>query len=38
MAQIARTSRRTIYRVKHALLEDFLKNELRNPTLKIALA
>jgi hypothetical protein len=29
---------RSIYRVKHALLDDFLRQELRNPSLKMALA
>jgi len=38
LAHIARKSGRTIDRVKHALLEQFLKNELRNPSLRMNLA
>jgi hypothetical protein len=38
LAHIARKSCRSIYRVKHALLDDFLRQELRNPSLKMALA
>jgi hypothetical protein len=38
LAHIARESSRSLYRVKHALLDDFLRNELRNPSVRMSLA
>ena len=38
LADIARQTSRTIYRVKHDMLDDFLRRELRNPSVSMRLA
>lgn len=38
LAQIARQTRRTLYQVKHGLLDDFLCQQLKNPSIKMRLA
>jgi hypothetical protein len=38
LKQVAQETRRTIYRVKHDLLSDYLRQQLKSPTVKMALA
>ena len=38
LADIARETKRTLYQVKHGLLDDFLCQQLKNPSLKMRLA
>jgi hypothetical protein len=38
LKQVAHQTQRTVYRVKHDLLDDYLRDQLRSPTLKMRLA
>ncbi len=38
LADIARKTGRTLYQVKHELLDDFLRRELRNPSVTMRFA
>ena len=38
LKQVAHDTQRTIYRVKHALLDDYLRQQLRSPTIQMRLA
>ena len=38
LADIARQTKRTLYQVKHGLLDDFLCQQLKNPSIKMRLA
>jgi hypothetical protein len=38
LKQVAEETKRTIYRVKHALLDDYLCQQLKSPTVKMRLA
>jgi hypothetical protein len=38
LADIARKTLRTLYQTKHGLLDDFMRQQLRNPSLKMKLA
>ena len=38
LKQVAQETQRTIYRVKHDLLSDYLRLQLKSPTVKMALA
>lgn len=38
LAAIARSTGRTLYRVKHGLLDDFLRQHLKNPSIAMRLA
>lgn len=38
LTEVARKAGQTIYRIKHALLDNYLTHELRNPAVRMALA
>ena len=38
LKQVAEETQRTIYRVKHDLLSDYLHQQLKSPAIKMALA
>jgi hypothetical protein len=38
LANIARQTKRTLYQVKHEMLDDFLRRELKNPTVRMKFA
>lgn len=38
LKQVAHETQRTIYRVKHDLLSDYLRQQLKSPTIKMSLA
>jgi DDE superfamily endonuclease len=38
LKQVARQTQRTIYRVKHDLLDDYLRQQLKSPTVQMRLA
>ena len=38
LADIARQTKRTLYQVKHGLLDDFLCQQLKNPSMKMRLS
>lgn len=38
LKRVAQETRRTIYQVKHNLLSDYLRQQLRSPTIKMSLA
>jgi hypothetical protein len=38
LKQVAQETQRTIYRVKHELLSDYLRQQLKSPTVKMVLA
>lgn len=38
LKDLAYQSRKTIYRIKHALLRDYLVQQLKNPTVRMVLA
>jgi hypothetical protein len=38
LKQVAQETQRTVYRVKHDLLSDYLRQQLRSPTIKMLLA
>ena len=38
LKQVAQETQRTIYRVKHDLLSDYLRQQLKSPTIKMSLA
>ncbi len=38
LAQLARQSKQTLYQLKHGLLDDYLTQQLKNPSLKMTLA
>jgi len=38
LAEIARKTGRTLYQVKHGLLDGFLCQQLKNPSIKMRLA
>ena len=38
LKQVAEETHRTIYRVKHDLLSDYLRQQLKSPAIKMALA
>jgi len=38
LKQVAYETQRTIYQVKHGLLDDYLRQQLKTPTIKMCLA
>ena len=38
LTDVARNAGQTIYRVKHSLLDNYLRQELRNPAVRMAFA
>jgi hypothetical protein len=38
LAEIARQTCRTLYQVKHQMLDDFLRQQLKNPTVRMKFA
>jgi hypothetical protein len=38
LKQVAQETQRTVYRVKHDLLSDYLRQQLKSPTIKMSLA
>jgi hypothetical protein len=38
LKQVAHETQRTVYRVKHDLLDDYLCDQLKSPTLRMHLA
>ena len=38
LKQVAQTTQQTIYQVKHSLLDDYLRQQLRSPTIQMRLA
>jgi hypothetical protein len=38
LAVVARNTRQTLYRVKHGLLDAFLRQQLKNPAIPVRLA
>ena len=38
LAEIARQTCRTLYQVKHQMFDDFLRQQLKNPTVRMKFA
>jgi hypothetical protein len=38
LAAVARSTGQTLYRVKHGLLDEFLRQQLKNPVIPMRLA
>jgi len=38
LTDLARRTRQTIYRIKHGLLDDYLCQQLKNPSVKMRFA
>jgi hypothetical protein len=38
LTDIARNTQQTVYRIKHGLLDDYLCQQLRNPSVRMRLA
>jgi len=38
LADLARKTRQTIYRIKHGLLDEYLRQQLKNPSVKMRFA